>query len=73
VPDQRLALDEAIAGYTSWAAYAGRREQELGRLAPGFLADLVLLEQDIYRAPREAIGATKVALTVMGGRVVFER
>jgi predicted amidohydrolase YtcJ len=72
-PDQRLTLDEAIAGYTTWAAYAGHREDELGRLAPGFLADLVLLEQDIYRAPREAIGETSVALTVMGGEVVFER
>jgi predicted amidohydrolase YtcJ len=71
-PDQRVTLDEAIAGYTTWAAYAGRREGELGRLAPGFLADLVLLEQDIYGMPPESIGETRVALTVMGGRVVYE-
>jgi predicted amidohydrolase YtcJ len=72
-PDQRLTLDEAIAGYTTWAAYAGHREDQLGRLAPGLLADLVLLERDIYRAPAESIGETGVALTVMGGEVVFER
>lgn len=71
-PDQRVGLEEAIAGYTDWAAYAGQRESELGRLAPGYLADFVLLSQNLFDLPAEAVGETKVALTVMGGRVVYE-
>ena len=71
-PDQRLTLEEAIAGYTYDAAYAGFQEHETGRLRPGLLADMVLLSDDLFALPREAIGDTRVALTVCGGRVVYE-
>ncbi len=70
-PDQRLTLGELISGYTTGAAYAAHREGELGRLAPGYLADFVLLEADIFTLPPEAIATTQVTLTVMGGQVVF--
>ncbi len=73
VPDQRVTLDDAIAGYTTWAAYAAHRDGELGRLAPGYLADLVLLDRDLYHLPVEALGEARVALTVVGGAVVYER
>lgn len=73
VPDQRLSLDEAVAGYTSWAAYAAHREAELGRLAPGCLADLVLLDRDLYALPAEALADARVDLTMVGGEVVFAR
>lgn len=73
VPDQRVTLDEAIAGYTTWAAYAAHREAELGRLAPGCLADLVLLDQDLYALPAASLADARVALTLVGGKVVFER
>jgi hypothetical protein len=71
-PDQRVTLDEAIAGYTTAAAFAAHREADLGRLAPGFRADLVLLDQDLYSVASTAIGATHVLLTMVGGDVVFE-
>jgi predicted amidohydrolase YtcJ len=70
-PDQRVSLEEAIAAYTSEAAYAGHREAELGRLAPGYLADLVLLSQNLFDLPDTEIGATRVELTVVGGEVVY--
>jgi predicted amidohydrolase YtcJ len=73
VPDQRVTLDEAIAGYTTWAAYAGHREHELGRLAPGYLADLALLDRDLFAANPATIEETQVALTVVGGEVRYER
>lgn len=72
LPEQRLSLDEAIAGYTDWAAYAGHAEHEQGRLAPGLLADLVLLDRDLYAMPPETIREARVALSVVGGKVVFE-
>jgi len=72
-PDQRLTVTEALAGYTTWAAYAGYREHELGRLAPGYLADLILLDRDITTLPPNQITTARVMLTMVGGRVVFTR
>ncbi len=72
-PDQRLSLHEALEGYTTGAAYAAHREHELGRLAPGYLADCVLLDRDVFALAPEALGEARVDLTVMGGAVVYER
>lgn len=72
IPDQRVTLAEAIAGYTTWAAYAAHREGDLGRLAPGHRADLVLLDRDLLALPPEAVGATRVDLTMVGGEVVCQ-
>lgn len=72
-PDQRLTIAEALAGYTTRAAYAGHRDHELGRLAPGYLADLVLLDRDITTLPLDQIATTRVMLTMVGGRILFTR
>ena len=78
-PPQALALDDALAGYTRDAAYTEFMETEKGRLQPGMLADLVLMDADLERTPPEALAdlermesKVKPALTVVGGRVVFE-
>ena len=70
-PEQRVGVEDAIRASTAGAAWAGFAESELGTLAPGFLADLVVLSRD----PRAAggLGDVRVDLTVVGGRVVFER
>ena len=47
-------------------------ERTRGRLAPGYKADLVLLDQDLTRIPPEAIERAAVRATVVGGRVVYE-
>ncbi|WP_298817829.1 amidohydrolase [Chloroflexus sp.] len=70
-PDQRLSIAEALAGYTTWAAYAGFRDHELGRLAPGYLADLILLDRDITTGPLDQIATAQVTLTMVGGKIVF--
>ncbi|WP_322487295.1 amidohydrolase [Chloroflexus sp.] len=72
-PDQRLTLAEALAGYTTWAAYTGFRERELGRLEAGYLADLIVLDRDITTRPPEQIAAARVMATMVGGQLVFER
>ncbi|NJN19676.1 MAG: amidohydrolase [Oscillochloris sp.] len=72
-PDQRVTLPEAIAAYTSAAAYAAHREHEQGRLKPGYLADVTLLNDNLFALPPEAIGDTKVDITIVGGEVVWER
>ncbi len=66
-PSARLTVDEALRGYTLGAAYAAGMEDRLGRLAPGYLADLVLLERDIYSIPPDEILEAGVAGTMVGG------
>ena len=71
VPQQKLTVEQALAGYTSEAAYASFEEDSKGMLKPGMLADFVLLDRDITAIPAEEIRDTKVLKTVVGGRVVF--
>jgi hypothetical protein len=71
VPEQKITVEEALRAYTANAAYAAFEEREKGRIAPGFLADVVVLERDLFEIPPEEIAAVKVALTIVGGRVVY--
>jgi len=71
-PAQRISMDEAIAAYTSGAAFAEFLEKEKGRLAPGLLADFVVLDRDITGTAPSKLLETKVLRTVVGGRTVYE-
>ena len=68
-----MAVEDALRAYTSDAAYAEFQEREKGKLETGMLADCVLLDQDITHIPPQQIRDTKVQLTVVGGKVVYER
>ena len=71
--DQRLTIDQAIAGYTKWPAYASFEERRKGTLAPGMLADVVVLTGDITSTPIAAPGDVVVAATIFDGKVVYEK
>jgi predicted amidohydrolase YtcJ len=71
-PEQKLTMEQAIAAYTTGSAFAQFAEKEKGTLAPGMLADLVVLDRDITSVPPEKILATKVLRTVVGGKTVYE-
>ncbi|GAA5213258.1 amidohydrolase [Streptomyces thinghirensis] len=71
LPEQRLDLGTALAAYTAGSAYANHLDAETGTIAPGFLADLVVLDRDPFAGPAEEIGATRVAQTFVGGRRVY--
>ena len=73
VPEQKVTVEEALRAYTSGAAYAAFEETIKGTLAPGFLADFVVLGRDIFSIPAEEIRHVPVDMTVVGGTVVFER
>jgi hypothetical protein len=66
-PALRLSVDEAVRGFTLGAAYASYREHELGRVAPGYLADLTALDADIYQIAPEALLKVGVVGTMTGG------
>jgi predicted amidohydrolase YtcJ len=71
-PEQKLTMDQAIAAYTTGSAFAEFEEKEKGKLAPGMLADFVVLDRDITAASAEKELATKVLRTVVGGKTVYE-
>jgi predicted amidohydrolase YtcJ len=73
VPAQKITLAEAVSAYTAGAAYAEFQENEKGRLVAGQLADLVVLDQDVFAVPAERLRDVKVVTTVVGGRVVYRR
>lgn len=72
VPEQRISVDEAVRAYTVGSAYAEFTDLVKGTLTPGKLADLVMLDQDIYRIDPATIDRARVLLTVIGGKVVYE-
>jgi predicted amidohydrolase YtcJ len=73
-PEQRIAVTDAVRGYTLDAAYAAFAERDRGSIEPGKVADLVVLSRDIL-APSEKdhIAETEVVMTISGGRVVYEK
>ncbi|MBA3318696.1 MAG: amidohydrolase, partial [Gemmatimonadales bacterium] len=71
VPQEKISVEEALHAYTAGDAYGVFAEDRRGKLAPGYLADLVLLDRDLTRIPPEGIEQAAVKATVVGGRVVF--
>ena len=69
-PGQRLSLKQALEGFTTGAAYAGKAENRLGKLMPGFGADLIALEKDIFSVEPDAIKDLKPVRTMVAGRWV---
>ena len=72
IPEQKITIEEAIRAYTVGSAYAEFAENIKGTLSPGKLADMVILSQDIFRINPVEIEKTKVHLTIMDGRIVYE-
>jgi len=72
VPQQKIAVEEALRAYTSDAAYAEFAEKRKGTLEPGKLADFVLLDRDLTHVPAPEIRNVRVLETVVGGETVFQ-
>jgi predicted amidohydrolase YtcJ len=72
-PSQRLDVTEALRAYTRGAAYAGGDEDRLGTVEPGKRADLVVLAESPWEVDSDDVAAIDVDLTVVDGKVVYER
>lgn len=70
-PEQKLSLDEALRAYTQGSAYAAFQEKDKGTIAPGKLADIIVLSDDLFHIPPDHIKDAHVVMTIMGGRVVY--
>jgi predicted amidohydrolase YtcJ len=70
-PSQRQRLEDLLDGYTREAAYAEFQEHNKGMLRSGMLADLVLLNADLFAVPPEEIAQVHPLLTMVDGRTVY--
>lgn len=70
--DETVSLEEALKAYTMGSAYVLGLEDKIGSVEAGKLADLVVLEQNLFDIPKENISGTKVMLTMSNGNIVFE-
>ena len=71
-PEQKISIEQAITAYTTGSAFAEFAEKQKGKLEPGMLADLIVLDRDITSVPVPKILETEVLRTVVGGRTVYE-
>jgi len=72
-PEEKITRLDALKMYTINAAYAAFEENIKGSLAPGKLADLTILSKDILSIPESEILETEVLMTVVGGRIVYQK
>jgi predicted amidohydrolase YtcJ len=71
--DQAITAAQALRAYTMGGAFATGDEANRGSLSPGKWADLAVLSDDPVAADPETLGAIRVDMTVVGGKIVFER
>ena len=70
IPEQKITVEEALRCYTASNAWAMFAEHELGRIAPGMLADIAVLSDDIFTIEPERIADVQVEMTIFDGRVL---
>jgi predicted amidohydrolase YtcJ len=72
IPEQRITVAQAVNAYTMGSAFAEHQERVKGSIEPGKLADLVVLSQDIFTIPPDAIAKTTVEITIFDGRIIYQ-
>lgn len=70
--DQILTMDETLRGFTAGAAHAAFAEDRVGKLRPGMLADVTVVDRDLFLAKPADVLAAKVLMTIIQGEVVFD-
>jgi predicted amidohydrolase YtcJ len=73
VPEQKITVAQAVHAYTVGSAFAEHQEAVKGSIAPGKLADLVVLSDDIFAIPPAAIEKTQVEMTIFDGKIIYQR
>lgn len=69
---EALTREQAVIAYTAGSAYAEMAETQKGTLAPGMLADLAVLSQDIFTIPLEQFPNVRSVMTMVGGKIVYQ-
>ncbi len=72
IPEERISVEDAIDAYTIKSAYNELKESFKGRLKSGYVADLIVIDKDIFTIDKNEIKDIKVELTMIGGEIVFK-
>ena len=72
LPEQALSLEQAVGAYTAGSAYVNHLDADTGSIEVGKLADLIVIDRDIFSSGAVRIGGTEVLATFVGGSAVFE-
>lgn len=72
-PQEKLRIEDLLEGYTYGGAYAEGREEELGTLEVGKLADIAVIDRNLLTATSEGIKGAEVLLTIVDGRIVYQK
>ncbi len=72
VPDQKISIQEALFAYTYGGAYSSSEENTKGKIASGYLADIVILSQDLFSIKPMNIHETKVLMTIFNGKIIYQ-
>ena len=72
IPEQKIGVEEALRAYTWGNAFATFDERTRGVLAPGYDADLVVLDRDLFTLPADSLDQARVRCTIVGGKVVYQ-
>ena len=72
-PDECMSVYDAIDAYTIESAYAEFQEDVKGRIKPGYYADMILLDQDIFTIDPKEIKNILPVMTMVGGKIVYDR
>lgn len=72
-PSEAMGREPFVTAYTRGSAYAEFQEQEKGTLAPGMLADLAVLSQDVFTVAAPELPKTTSVLTIVGGKIAWEQ
>jgi len=70
-PSEAITCEQAVEAYTRGSAYAEFQEEDKGTIAPGQLADLAVLSQDIFTAPVGSLPGTESVMTMVGCEIVY--
>jgi predicted amidohydrolase YtcJ len=73
IPEQKITVEDALRAYTTGSAFASFDESRKGSLTRGKLADLVIIDRDLTTIPPESVRDARITMTVVGGRVMYER
>lgn len=73
IPVENMSIKQALESFTISAAYANRRENEIGSLEAGKWADFILVDQDIFNTAVENIWKTQVIQTWVAGKMIFSK
>ncbi len=72
-PKERVTREEAFKMFTTWGAWVGFEENMKGKIKPGFMADIIVLDTNLKTSEPKEILSAKTLMTIVGGEEVYNR